>query len=100
LLGIIFRSLKTKYKNCIGALRREKVVALKRGLESQQNVFRKQSSDSSSALRESYRVAHLLAKENNGELVRKYLQRIVQEVCPGKETDLILCVSRNEDATG
>jgi hypothetical protein len=40
------------------------VAALKSGLESQQNVFRKQSSESSSALGASYSVAHLLAKES------------------------------------
>jgi hypothetical protein len=49
---------KEKYKNCVGALRREKVAALKMGLESQQSVFRKQSNDSSSALGTSY-VANL-----------------------------------------
>jgi hypothetical protein len=31
-----------KDKNSVGVLRREKVAALKSGLESQQNVFRKQ----------------------------------------------------------
>jgi hypothetical protein len=65
----------------LGALRRE-VVALKRGLESQQNDFGKQSNDSSSALPASYHVAHLLAKGSkppcDGELVGKYLQHIVQ----------------------
>jgi hypothetical protein len=35
-----------KYKTYLGAMRRKKVVALKTGLESQQNVFRKQSNDS------------------------------------------------------
>jgi hypothetical protein len=79
---------KEKYENCVGALRREKVAALKRGHESQQNVFRKQSNDSSSALRASYHVAHLLAIErkplSDGELVRKYLQHITQKICPEK----------------
>jgi hypothetical protein len=49
---------------CVSALRREKVAALKRGLESQQIVFRKQFTDCSSALQASYHVAHLLAKES------------------------------------
>jgi hypothetical protein len=48
---------------------------LKWGLETQQNVFRKQSNDTSTALRASYRAAHLLAKESkplsDGELVKK-----------------------------
>jgi len=55
---------KEKYKNHVSALRREKVAASKVGLESQQNAFRKQSSDSSPALRSSYHVPHLLVKEN------------------------------------
>jgi hypothetical protein len=55
---------KEKYRNCTNALRRQKVVTLKRELESRQNVIRKQSSHSSSALRVSYRVAHLLTKES------------------------------------
>jgi hypothetical protein len=41
------------------------VVPIKKGLESQQNVFRKQSNDSSSVLQESYHVAHLSAKDMN-----------------------------------
>jgi hypothetical protein len=53
------------------------MAAFKREIESEENVFRKQSSDSFSALRTSYRVAHLLAKESkpfsNEEFVRKYL---------------------------
>jgi hypothetical protein len=86
---------KENYKNCVGDLRREKVSALKRGLESQQNIFRKRSNDDgSSALRTSYRVAHSLAKESklssDGEFVRKCLQRVVQEIFPEKETVLIL----------
>jgi hypothetical protein len=54
---------KETHKNCMGALTREKLEALEIGLQSQQNVFRKQSSDRSSALRASYHFAHLLAKE-------------------------------------
>lgn len=53
-----------KYKNCVGALRKEKVMALKGGLESRQNVFRKQSIDSSPALRASYNIAYMLVKES------------------------------------
>jgi hypothetical protein len=34
-------------------------VNLKTGLEAEENVFRKQSNDNSSALRVSYRVAHV-----------------------------------------
>jgi hypothetical protein len=58
------------------------VAALKRGLESQQNVFRKQSND------KSYSVTHLLAKERkpffDGKFVRKFWQHTVQEICPEK----------------
>jgi hypothetical protein len=81
---------KENYKNCVGALRREKVVAIERRHELQQNVFRKQCNDSSSALQASYHVAHLLAKESkpfsNRKSIRKCLQLIVQEICPEKET--------------
>jgi hypothetical protein len=59
--GIAIRSTKKSTQN-VGALKREKVAALKMGLESQQNVFRKQSNGSSSTIRANYRVAHLLAK--------------------------------------
>jgi hypothetical protein len=66
------------------------MVALKSGLESQQNVFRKQSNDSFSPLRASYYIARLLAKKrktfSDGEFVRKCLQHIVQETCLEKET--------------
>jgi hypothetical protein len=72
-------------KDCVSALRREK-----RGLVSQENDFRKQSSDNSFALRASYRVAQLLAKErkpfSDRECVRKCLQHMVEEICLEKET--------------
>jgi hypothetical protein len=55
---------KEKYKICVDTQRREKVTAVKRGFESQLKVFRKQSIDSSPALRARYHVAHLLAKES------------------------------------
>jgi hypothetical protein len=52
-----------KYKICDGALRRENVAGLDMGVESQKIIFRKQSNDSSSELRENYRVSNLLAEE-------------------------------------
>jgi Pyruvate/2-oxoacid:ferredoxin oxidoreductase delta subunit len=55
---------REKYKHCVSSLRRKEVEILKWGLESQQNISRKQSNDSFSALRESYRVARLLATES------------------------------------
>lgn len=54
-----------RYKNYVSGIRGEKVADRRRELESQENVCRKQSSDGSSALWESYRVARLLAKEAN-----------------------------------
>jgi hypothetical protein len=54
---------KIKYEIFAGALKREKVESLKRGLQSEKNIFRKQSNYTSSALQASYRVAHLLAKQ-------------------------------------
>jgi hypothetical protein len=77
-----------KCTKTVSALRREKVVALKKGLESQQ------SNGSSSALQASYLAAHLLAKKSkplsNGKFIRKYLQNTVQEVSPEKNLFLIL----------
>jgi hypothetical protein len=53
------------------------MAALKRRLESERNDFRKQSNDSSSALRESYCVAHLFPKGENNffqwRIRKKYL---------------------------
>jgi hypothetical protein len=76
-LCITIQSTK-KVQSCAGALRREAVAALKSGLESQKNVFRKQSSDSSSALRASKIVAPLLAKGSklfsNNNSVQKKMQ--------------------------
>jgi hypothetical protein len=55
---------------------------------SQQNIFRKQSNDSSSSLQAGYCVVHLLAKENkpfsNGEFVRKCLLHTEQDIHPEK----------------
>jgi hypothetical protein len=85
---------KEKYKNCVGAQRREKVVALKWGLESRQNIFRKQSNDSSYEMQDSYRIAYLLANQSKHfsyeEFIIKYLQHVVQEICLEKEIVLIL----------
>jgi hypothetical protein len=51
------------------------MIALEKGWKSQQNVFIKQSSDTSSALQGSYCAVHLLAKESkplsNGEFIKK-----------------------------
>jgi hypothetical protein len=59
------------------------VSAFKRGFESQENVLRKQCNDSSSVLRPSYCVAHLLAEESkpfsNVEFIREGLQHAVKE---------------------
>jgi hypothetical protein len=50
---------KEKYKKIYQCSERRKMATLKNvGSESQQNVFRKQSSESSSALRASYHVSH------------------------------------------
>jgi mevalonate pyrophosphate decarboxylase len=52
------------YISCVGTLKGENVAALKMKLQSQQNVSRKQSSASSSAVWASYRVVRVLAKES------------------------------------
>jgi hypothetical protein len=54
---------KENYKKC-AVSEGKKQAALKMGLVSQQNVFRKLHSDSSSALRPSHRVAYFLTKES------------------------------------
>jgi hypothetical protein len=41
---------KQKYKNCVNALRRQKVAALKRRQESEQDVFRRCSNNNSTVL--------------------------------------------------
>jgi len=45
-------------------------MAIERGLESEQNVFRKQSTGSSFAVLASYRVTHMLAKERKPFSIR------------------------------
>jgi len=91
LLGTTIRSTKESTRNSVSALRTEKVTALKRGLESQQNVFRKQSSESISGLREIYRVAHLLAKESKPLSGRESICKItVKDICPGKKKLLLI----------
>jgi hypothetical protein len=74
---------KEKYKNCVGALGREKAVALKRGGWVKTECLQK------TILWASYHVAHLLAKESkppfDGAFVRRCLQHILQEICPEKK---------------
>jgi hypothetical protein len=85
---------KEKYKNCVRVRRQEKVVALSR-LESQQNVFRKQSNGSYLTMGASY-VAHLLPKESkpfsNEEFIRKCLQHRVQEIVWKNKLILQVCL--------
>jgi hypothetical protein len=82
---------KGKYKSFFGAVKRQKLAALKRRLlESQQNVFRNKSHDISSALRASYHVAHLLAKEgkyfSDGGICKKMSAKQCKGIYPEKET--------------
>jgi hypothetical protein len=54
------------------------------------SIFRKPTNNSSSALPARHRVTHFLAKESKrfsgGKFVRKCWQRMVQEICPEKES--------------
>jgi hypothetical protein len=87
--GIAIRS-KNKITNLCPRSEKTNVVALRKGLASQEFIQKTFTivSDVSYALQGSYLLAHLLAKENkpvcNGEFARKYLQHIVQENYPEK----------------
>jgi hypothetical protein len=58
------------------------VASLNMGLESQENVCRKQSNNSFSALRACYRLAYLLAKESESfpSVVRRCLKHLLHEI--------------------
>lgn len=78
---------RENYKNGVSDMR--KSGDFKRGLESQQNVFRKEYSVSSSALRASYRVSYSLAEESkyffDGEFVKKYFNHTLLKNFPPKK---------------
>jgi hypothetical protein len=57
------------------------VVALKRELEFEKNVFRKQSSDNSPIMQLSYRVAHLLRQEGKPFSDRRFLKKEADTYC-------------------
>jgi hypothetical protein len=73
-----------KNKNCVAAVRIGKVEALEGWTDTRQNVFRKKSNHSSSALRTIWRVTHYFAKDSkpfcDGDFRRKYSQHVVQEI--------------------
>jgi hypothetical protein len=56
-------------------------MAYKSGLQSQQNVFRKQFNDSYSALWASYCVVHLLDIDSKSLSSGKYIIKCLQQMC-------------------
>jgi hypothetical protein len=85
------------------ALRREKGAALERELKSLQNVFRKHSEESSSALRANYRVACLMGKESepfsDGVVRNDFNTQCKRLVRKTKLFLMLLIFSCNNDAT-
>lgn len=69
-----------QYKNCVGALRKEK---------GDLNDLRKPSTDNFSTFLARYSVVHLLGKESkpfsDGKFARKCLRHIAQETFPKKK---------------
>jgi hypothetical protein len=79
----------SKHKEWVGNLGSEKAATLKTGIEAQENVIRQQSTNSSTALLNNYRVARLLNSEetlSGGQFARKCLHHIVQKIREEKET--------------
>ncbi|CAM5176061.1 unnamed protein product [Natator depressus] len=69
---------------------------MKRGLSSQQFIFKKKKTENEAATRASFRVAHLLAKRGkpftDSELVKICMIQAAEEICPGK-VDLCKTIS-------
>jgi hypothetical protein len=64
LFAMHYNSKHKKKVQLCQSFEKNTVAVLKRRLESQQRVFRKQSTETWSSLGASYRVAHLLAEES------------------------------------
>lgn len=78
-----------KYKDLDMTQRRQKVEEMKRSLVSQQNMFKKATSQSEAAVKASYIVAAEIAKSarpfNEGEFVKKCMMKVCDLVCPEKK---------------
>jgi hypothetical protein len=71
-----------------GTLRLENYESLKRGLKSQQLLFKKINSEQEAATRASFRVAHSIAKHGkpftDSELIKDCIIAAAKEMCPEK----------------
>lgn len=78
-----------KYKDLDMTQRSQKVEEMKRSLVSQQNMFKKATSQSEAAVKASYIVAAEIAKSarpfNEGEFVKKCMMKVCDLVCPEKK---------------
>ena len=80
---------KDKYDSLQGQMRADKLSKLKIGLLAQQNTFVRQTQMNQLAVRASFRIAQLIASSGkpfiDGEFVKKYMNTVVEEVCPEKK---------------
>ena len=78
-----------KYKDLDMTQRSQKVEEMKRSLVSQQNMFKKATSQSEAAVKASYIVAAEIAKSarpfNEGEFMKKCMMKVCDLVCPEKK---------------
>lgn len=89
-----------KYKELDMTQRRQKIEEMKRGLLSQQTMFKKAASQTEAAVKASFIVAAEIAKSarpfNEGEFVKKCMLQVCDLVCPEKrQAFLNVSLSRN-----
>lgn len=89
-----------KYKDLDMTQRSQKVEELKKSVVSQQNMFKKATSQSEAAVKASYIVAAEIAKSaqpfNEGEFVKNCMMKVCEIVCPEKkQTFSNVSLSRN-----
>ncbi|KAI7800105.1 general transcription factor II-I repeat domain-containing protein 2-like, partial [Triplophysa rosa] len=77
-------------------MRADKVLKLKSVLSAQQNTFVRQTQLNQSSVRASFQVAKLIATNgrpfSDGEIVKKCMNAVAEEVCPDKK-DVLNAVS-------
>ncbi|KAK4871623.1 hypothetical protein RN001_015747 [Aquatica leii] len=88
------------YSKFTGSLRSEKFEPMKRGLKSQQFLFKKVNSKQGAAIRASFDVAHSIAKHGkpftDGELMKDCIIAAAEEMCPEKANLFKnICLSAN-----
>ncbi|XP_028663975.1 general transcription factor II-I repeat domain-containing protein 2-like [Erpetoichthys calabaricus] len=77
------------YKDLDTTQRSQKVEETKRGLVSQQNMFKKATAQNEATVKASYIVAEEIAKStrsfNEGEFIKKIMLKVCDQVCPEKK---------------